>query len=482
MAKVRYKCDYTKLKLCFNKFHNASDDAPKECQFCLLELTDGRYTAGRWDGDDCLENDSVTGKFIRGTADVVEIKEVSKWHALDCYDLTDCLNDEEINCINLGPEGEEIHSVTFGDFKSLADGDFPKSEQYCLLILQNGRLSAGRWDEYEKGKDGSFVYAPALACHSMNEVWAWTPLSSDRFFEAEEASEKERKHEEELNLNPSIDQKLFKYGTDIQVYYEKALAKLKKNYPWATVTQMKKAMPYEIAPCHGQLVFGQICRSYNGANTVNPWTAGSTADDFIDFLCEYTKYEVQNSNPEEKFRYGTDIDVYLAKAYENTKKDLRWLNKKMLESSWHYEIKQIDGDWEFVCVRNDDDRQTVFNCSSAERFIEIIEDEYQGKALRANPVVAEYPVSFGHIELHGWNLEKYVFAKLKTGDFKVTVQAGDRVTGGSRDFFVKPYCFEAKTYGDFLDRYLEIVPAESFGLSKEALLSDKKLKEFLGYQ
>ena len=131
MAKVRYKCDYTKLKLCFNKFHNASDDAPKECQFCLLELTDGRYTAGRWDGDDCLENDSVTGKFIRGTADVVEIKEVSKWHALDCYDLTDCLNDEEINCIDLGPEVEEIHSVTFGDFKSLADGDFPKSEQ-CL--------------------------------------------------------------------------------------------------------------------------------------------------------------------------------------------------------------------------------------------------------------------------------------------------------------------------------------------------------------
>ena len=133
-------------------------------------------------------------------------------------------------------------------------------------------------------------------------------------------------------------------------------------------------------------------------------------------------------------------------------------------------------------MRNDDDRQTVLNCSSAERFIEIIEDEYQGKALRANPVVAEYPVSFGHIELHGWNLENYVFAKLKTGDFKVTVQAGDRVTGGSRDFFVKPYCFEAKTYGDFLDRYLEIVPAESFGLSKEALLSDKKLKEFLGYQ
>ena len=163
MAKVRYKCDYTKLKLCFNKFHNASDDAPKECQFCLLELTDGRYTAGRWDGDDCLENDSVTGKFIRGTADVVEIKEVSKWHALDCYDLTDCLNDEEINCIDLGPEVEEIHSVTFGDFKSLADGDFPKSEQYCLLILQNGRLSAGIWDEYEKALQNPLLWGMLTA-------------------------------------------------------------------------------------------------------------------------------------------------------------------------------------------------------------------------------------------------------------------------------------------------------------------------------
>ena len=122
------------------------------------------------------------------------------------------------------------------------------------------------------------------------------------------------------------------------------------------------------------------------------------------------------------------------------------------------------------------------DCGSAERFIEIAEYEYQESALRANPVVAEYPVSFGHIELHGWNLEKYVFEKLKTGDFKVTVQAGDRVTGGTRSFLVTPYCFEAKTYGEFLDRYLEIVPAAFFGLSKEDLLSDRKLKKFLGYR
>lgn len=479
MAKVGYKCDYTNLRLSFNQFHNIADDVPEEGQFCLLELKDGRYTAGEWNG--CNKN-TVSGKFIRGTADVVEFAEVSRWHALDCHDLTDCLKNEEINYINIGPEEEEIRNVIIRDFKSLADGDFPKSEQYCLLILKNGQLSAGRWDECEKGKSGTFVYAPALACHSMNEVWAWTSLSSDSFFEAEEESENERKQEEELNRNPSVDQELFKYGTDIQVYYEKALARLKKDYPWATVTQMKKVTPYEIAPCHGQLVFGQISQSFYGTNTVSPWTGGSSADEFIDFLVEYTKKEVENSNPEEKFRYGTDIDVYLDMAYENVRKDYRWLDKKMLNSFWRYGIKKVDGDLEFVRESRDDGSLTVLDCSSAERFIEIAEHEYQESALRANPVVAEYPVSFGRIEINGWYLEMYVFAKLKTGDFKVTVQAGDRVTGGTRTFFVTPYCFDAKTYEEFLDRYLEIVPAASFGLSKEELMSDKKLKKFLGYQ
>ena len=61
------------------------------------------------------------------------------------------------------------------------------------------------------------------------------------------------------------------------------------------------------------------------------------------------------------------------------------------------------------------------------------------------------------------------------------MQAGDRVTGGSRTFFITPYCFEAKTYDEFLDRYLEIVPGSSFGLGKEELYKNDKLKSFLGY-
>ena len=63
----------------------------------------------------------------------------------------------------------------------------------------------------------------------------------------------------------------------------------------------------------------------------------------------------------------------------------------------------------------------------------------------------------------------------------MTVQAGDRVTGGTREFFIPPDCFETKSYEEFLDRYLEIVPGGAFGLYKKDLLSDTGLKEFLGY-
>lgn len=476
-----FKCDHTGLRLSFNEFHDIkANDMPQYGEFCLLELKDGRYTAGEWNPTDYKNKKSVSGKFVRGTADTVASSEVSKWHSLERYDLTSCLEDEEINYINLGPEGEKIHTVKFKDFKSFKDGDFPKSEQYCLLILKNGGLASGRWDRLNE-KEGTFIYAPALACHSMKEVWAWTPLSSDDIFDREEKEEKERQIEEELNRNPSADQELFRYGTDISVYYEKALEKLREKYPWASLAQMKKRTPYIIVPRHGKYIFGKDNGMFMGSRMVDEWTDGKTAEEFIDFLCEYTEEYVKNSDPAVKFRLGTDVEVYLKAAYDNVKKDYRWLNKRIVNKSWHYAIKQVDGDLEFVKWSKDENDFSVLNCESAERFIENVENDYQTAAIRANPAVAEYAFPFGYIELHGWNLEKYVFSKLRTGDYKVYVQAGDRVTGGSREFFITPYCFEAETYEEFLDRYLQIVPGGSFGLFKEDLLPDEKLKKFLGY-
>ena len=297
----------------------------------------------------------------------------------------------------------------------------------------------------------------------------------------EEEREAERKHEEELNRNPSVDPVKFEYGTDINVYYRKALRKLKEKYPWATQAQMKKKTPWKIVPLHGQYVFGQVSKSFYDTDIVDEWKDGSTADEFIDFLCEYSEEPVKDSNPNRKFRLGQDIEVYIEKAFENVKKDYHWLDRKTADAQYRYEIKKIGGSLEFVVYYGDSKNYYVCDCDSSERFIELVEHDYQNAALRANSVVSSYEVHFGHVEIHGWNLERYVFSKLQSGDYKVNVQAGDRVTGGGREFFITPSCFEADTYEEFLDRYLEIVPGRSFGLYKEDLLPDKKLKKFLGY-
>ncbi len=477
-----FTVDYKDLTLSFNEFHDVSDgDMPQYGEYCLLELKTGDHTAGGWhpSGD----GSAAAGMFIRGTADSVDSEEVARWHSLERYDLTDSLETEEVNWINLGPEEEGSRNVQFAGFKSFADRKNPKEEQFCLLIMKDGSLAAGRWNKWRRNAGGAFIYSSALASHSWDEVWAWTPLSTDPFFAMELEGEKEKKREKKLNKNPSADPELFKYGTDINVYYENALERLREEFSWATLPMMRKQTPvWQIAPLHGKYVFGQISKNYvDDSDVVTPWTEGATADEFIDFLYRYTHDAVERSNPEEKFKLGTDVSVYLDKAFHNVKKDYRWLDKKMLGETWQYDIRTVDGDLEFVRRYRSEGEYSVYDVESAERFIECVEHDYQNAALQANKAVASYAPSFGRIRLHGWNLESYVFYKLKSGDYKVSVTAGDRVTGGSRDFFITPYCFEAKTYEEFLDRYLEIVPDYSFGLGKKELLPDKKLAKFLGY-
>ena len=473
-----FACDHKTLTLSFNAFHSMEkEDLPEYGEFCLLELTDGRYTGGAWSPSG--KEEGTLGEFIRGTAETVSSDDVAWWHSLSGYDLTECLEDEEMGWINLGPETEDGHSAAFEGFLSTADGAFPKSEQYCLLILANGGLGAGRWEKWDE-KEGSFIWAPALASYDMDEVWAWTPLSSDEIFAAEEEEEEERQREEELNRHPSVDPALFAYGTDIGVYYDKALEKLRAEYPWATLAQMKKKTPWEVVPLHGKTVFGQVDRSWQ-TPVIHEWTEGTTADEFITFLCEYAREAVKNANPAEKFRYGLDIEVYLQRAMEAVRKDYRWLTRKMLDDYCRYEIRQVDGDWEFVQAYLGSDVFSVCDCATAEQLVEMIVHDAQEAALRANPVTDEYAVPFGRVEVHGWYLEHYIFYRLQTGDCKVSVQAGDRVTGGTRVFFIPPDCFEADSYDAFLDRYLTIVPGEAFGLGKEELLADKQLQHFLGY-
>ena len=473
--------DHRELTLSFNEFHDLSDrDLPQYGEYCLLELKTGTCTAGDWSPSG---SGGTSGRFLSGTADTVDAEEVARWHSLDRYDLTDCLGEEGVTWINLGPEEEGGHSVRFEKFRSFADKKRPKEEQFCLLILKNGSLAAGRWNKWRHENGGAFIYSSALASYSSDEVWAWTPLGSDPIYAAEEERENEKKREKKMNKNPSADPELFRYGTDIGVYYKKALEKLREEYPWATLAMMRKKTPvWQITPLHGQYVFAQIEKScYDDSDIVIPWEEGNSADEFVGFLAEYTRNTVKRSNPEEKFRFGTDIAVYLSKAFDNVKKDYRWLDEKTLADTWQYDIRKVDGDLEFVRRYGGEGEYSVVDAESAERFIEYVEYDYRDAALRANKTAASYAPSFGHIRIHGWYLESYVFHRLESGDYKVSVTAGDRTTGGSRDFFITPYCFEAETYGEFLDRYLKIVPAYSFGLGREELLPDRELQKFLGY-
>lgn len=478
-----FKVDHKSLRLSFNDFHIFTDkDMPEYGEYCLLELKTGDYTAGGWYPSGNGKN--AKGCFLRGTADMVDSEEVARWHSLDRYDLTESLEKEGVNWINIGREEEEGNrNVQFEGFKSFTDRKKPKEEQFCLLIMKDGSLAAGRWNKLRHEAGGAFIYSSALSSHSSDKVWAWTPLGTDEIFANELELENEKKREKKLNRNPFLDPELFKYGSDINTYYEKALVKLREEFRWATVTMMKKKTPvWQIAPLHGKYVFGQISKNYyDNSDIVTPWTEGTTADEFIDFLCSYTRDTVEHSNPEEKFKFGTDVNVYLETAFRNVKKDYRWLDKKMLTKTWQYDIQRVGGDLEFVGRYPGESEYSVFDAESAEQFIERVEYDYQSLALRENKTVASYAPHFGHIELNGWNLESYVFYKMQSGDYKVSVTAGNRSTGGSRDFFITPDCFEAKTYEEFLDRYLEIVPDHSFGLGKKDLLPDNDLKKFLGY-
>ena len=183
-----------------------------------------------------------------------------------------------------------------------------------------------------------------------------------------------------------------------------------------------------------------------------------------------------------KFPYGHDVNKYIDKAIEILKFTYPWAKKEIFNKKYEYFIKKINNRYQYLYTYhwdNSKEETKVLNVDG-EKFIDNIIWNQEYTIQEYNPIKEVFivPGQSGK-SLNGWYLENYEFRSHKLGGYSVFCQAGDRVTGGSRTFFIPPSYFE-NNYEEFLDKYIKLVPP-SFGFTKEELASIPELKKFLGY-
>ena len=184
-----------------------------------------------------------------------------------------------------------------------------------------------------------------------------------------------------------------------------------------------------------------------------------------------------------KFLYGYNVDKYIDKAIEKMKYTYPWVKRELFDKRYDYSIEKIGDRYQYVSTyhwSNHENTKEILKCDSEEFIQKIIYD--QTYAIEdANPVkeVFVVPGQSGK-EFAGWHLERYEFRSHVLGGYSVLCQAGDRVTGGTRTFFI-PNDYFSGNYSEFLDKYIKLVPP-MFGFTKEELLNTPGLKEFLGYK
>ena len=113
-----FKCNCKNLEISFNSFHDTEEKVtPEYGEYCLLELKDGRFTAGQWYPQD-YKKKVMKGEFANGTSVAMKVSEVAKWHSLDRYDLSECLEDAEMEYIDVGHKEDDTYAVIFKNFRN----------------------------------------------------------------------------------------------------------------------------------------------------------------------------------------------------------------------------------------------------------------------------------------------------------------------------------------------------------------------------
>ena len=182
-----------------------------------------------------------------------------------------------------------------------------------------------------------------------------------------------------------------------------------------------------------------------------------------------------------KFPYGHDVNAYIDKAIEKMKFTYPWASRDLFDKRYEYKIEKIGNRYQYVYEYHysGNDIREVLDVDG-EKFIDKIIWHQDYSIEEANPVKDVYvvPGQCGKSS-HGWYLERYEVRSHELGGYSVFCQAGDRVAGGSRTFFLPPSFF-VKDYDEFLDKYIELIPP-SFGFTKEELKNEPGFKKFLGY-
>ena len=184
-----------------------------------------------------------------------------------------------------------------------------------------------------------------------------------------------------------------------------------------------------------------------------------------------------------KFPYGTDVNKYIEKALQKKQVAHPWATLDMFNKKYSYAIEEKNGRFAYVSYYKWDGGEIERNeyDYDGDRFIELIIGNNESWVESANPVkdVFEIPIS-GGIDICGWTLERYEFRTHKLGGYSSMIQAGNRYTGGNREFFIPPSFFEG-TFEEFLEKYNEMVPG-AFGLDESYLAKIPELKAFLGFE
>ena len=178
-----------------------------------------------------------------------------------------------------------------------------------------------------------------------------------------------------------------------------------------------------------------------------------------------------------------DIDYYIDKAVEKMKDTYFWADKSMFRKEYTYNIEKENDKDVFVSYYRWSDGwidRSVHDISE-EEFIDLIISDNSRWVEKGNPTKEIFDVPFkSGTDAHGWNLEIYQFRTHELGGYSSYIQAGDRYTGGSREFFIPNSYFDG-TYDEFLDKYCELAPGNFFGLYKEDLEKVVGLIVFLGF-